>query len=100
MRAKLTIGPEGQIAVPPRQAESLGLAGGGDVDVVSARGTFALVVPAGADAPRAYFAGSLASLTVAEVVQFVFSSLKTGVLLLAAGANADRRKSDRSHVVL
>ena len=34
LRAKLTIGPEGQIAVPPRQAESLGLAGGGDVDVV------------------------------------------------------------------
>ena len=91
MRAKLTIGPEGQIAVPPRQAESLGLAGGGDVDVVTARGTFALVVPARADAPRAYFAGSLASLTVAEVVQFVFSSLKTGVLLLAAGAGAGRR---------
>ena len=94
MRAKLTIGPEGQIAVPPRQAESLGLAGGGDVDVVSARGTFALVVPARADAPRAYFAGSLASLTVAEVVQFVFSSLKTGVLLLAVGANADRRPDE------
>lgn len=91
MRAKLTIGPEGQLAVPPRQAESLGLSGGGDVEVVSARGAFALVVPARADSPHAYFAGSLASLTVAEVVQFVFSSLKTGVLLVAAGADAGRR---------
>jgi hypothetical protein len=84
LRAKLTIGREGQIALPPREAESLGLAGGGEVDVVSGRGTFALVVPARADAPKAYFAGSLAALTVAEVVQFVFSSLKTGVLLLSA----------------
>jgi hypothetical protein len=91
LRAKLTIGPEGQLAFPPRQAESLGLAGGGEVDVVSARGACALVVPARADAPEAWFAGSLAALTVAEVVQFVFSSLKTGVLLVAAGAGADRR---------
>jgi hypothetical protein len=94
VRAKLTVGPEGQVAVPPRQAESLGLSGGGDVDVLSARGAFALVVPARADAPRAYFAGSLASLTVAEVVQFVFSSLKTGVLLVAVGADADRRPDE------
>ncbi len=94
MRAKLTIGPEGRIAVPPRQADSLGLAGGGDVDVVSARGAFALVVPARADAPKAYFAGSLASLTVAEVVHFVFSSLKSGVLLVAVGADADRRPDE------
>jgi hypothetical protein len=85
LRAKLTIGPEGQVAFPPREAESLGLAGGGEVDVVSGRGTFALLVPSRPDAPKAYFAGSLAALTVAEVVQFVFSSLKTGVLLLAAG---------------
>jgi hypothetical protein len=91
LRAKLTIGPEGQLAVPPREAESLGLADGGDVEVVSARGAFALVVPARAESPRAYFAGSLASLTVAEVVQFVFSSLKTGVLLVAAGADPGRR---------
>ncbi len=91
MRAKLTIGPEGQLAVPPRQAEALGLAGGGDVELVSARGACALVVPARADSPWAWFAGSLAALTVAEVVQFVFSSLKTGVLLVAAGAGADRR---------
>ena len=85
MRAKLTVGPEGQIAVPPRQAESLGLSGGGEVDLVSARGEFALIVPARADSPKAYFAGSLSALTVPEVVQFIFSSLKTGVLLVASG---------------
>jgi hypothetical protein len=86
LRAKLTVGAEGQIAVPPRDAEALGLAGGGEVDLVSARGAFALLVPARRDSPEAYFAGSLAALTVAEVVQFVYSSLKTGVLLLAAAA--------------
>jgi hypothetical protein len=89
LRAKLTIGPDGQISLPPRQAESLGLAGGGEVDLVSARGEFALLVPARADAPRAWFAGSLSALTVPEVVQFVFSSLKTGVLLLAAGKEGE-----------
>jgi hypothetical protein len=85
VRAKLTIGPAGEIALPARQAESLGLSGGGEVDFVTARGACALVVPARGDQARAWFAGSLASLTVAEVVQFVFSSLKTGVLLLAFG---------------
>jgi hypothetical protein len=94
VRAKLTIGPEGQITLPPRVAESLGLAAGGAVDVVSARGTFALLVPAGRHSPDAYFAGSLAALTVAEVAQFVFSSLKTGVLLLACGPGASLPPDD------
>jgi hypothetical protein len=94
VRAKLTIGPEGQITLPPREAEALGLGGGGAVDVVSARGTFALLVPAGRHSPDAYFAGSLAALTVAEVAQFVFSSLKTGVLLLACGPDASLPPDD------
>jgi hypothetical protein len=86
LRAKLEVGPEGRIAVPPRQAESLGLAGGGEVDFVSARGACALLVPARpAGSPPPWFAGSLGALTVPEVVQFVFSSLKTGVLLLSFG---------------
>lgn len=85
MRTKLKVGPEGQVSVPPRTADSLGLSGGGDVDLVSARGAFALLVPAREDRSKAFFAGSLASLTVSEVVHFVFSSLKTGVLLLAFG---------------
>jgi len=94
VRAKLTVGPEGQIAVPPRQAESLGLSGGGPVDFVAARGTCALLVPAHTDQPRAWFAGSLAALTVPEVIQFVFSSLKTGVLLLAFSERDQARPDD------
>ena len=42
MRAKLSIGAEGQIVLPRRQAEALGLAGGGEADLVTARGAFAL----------------------------------------------------------
>jgi hypothetical protein len=86
LRAKLEVGSEGRIVVPPRQAESLGLAGGGEVDFVSARGACALVVPARGERPPPWFAGSLGALTVPEVVQFIFSSLKTGVLLLSFGS--------------
>jgi hypothetical protein len=86
LRAKLEVGSEGRIVVPPRQAEALGLAGGGDVDFVSARGACALLVPSRGEAPPPpWFAGSLGALTVPEVVQFVFQSLKTGVLLLSFG---------------
>ncbi|WP_242338808.1 MULTISPECIES: DUF4388 domain-containing protein [Anaeromyxobacter] len=94
MRARLTVGREGEVLVPPREAEALGLGGGGEVDLVSARGAFALLVPARADAPRAWFAGSLGALTVPEVIQFVFTSLKTGVLLLAFGEDASRAAPD------
>jgi hypothetical protein len=84
LRAKLEVGSEGRIVVPPRQAEALGLAGGGDVDFVNARGACALLVPVRGEAPPApWFAGSLGALTVPEVVQFVFQSLKTGLLLLS-----------------
>jgi hypothetical protein len=94
VRGKLTVGPEGQIAVPPRQAESLGLAGGGEVDFVTARGACALVVPVRSDQPKAWFAGSLAALTVPEIIQFVFSSLKSGVLLLSFGKGDAARPDD------
>ncbi|WP_242343545.1 DUF4388 domain-containing protein [Anaeromyxobacter terrae] len=94
MRARLTVGREGEVLVPPREAEALGLAGGGEVDLVSARGAFALLVPARADAPRAWFAGSLGALNVPEVIQFVFTSLKTGVLLLAFGEDSARAAPD------
>jgi len=97
VRANLAVGPEGEIRVPPAEAEGLGLAGGGLVDLVSARGACALLVPARDDAPHAFFAGTLTSLTVAEVVQFVFTSLKTGVLLLGfPAAGGERRLRRRS----
>jgi hypothetical protein len=95
LRAKLEVGSEGRIVVPPRQAEALGLGGGGDVDFVSARGACALLVPArGEERPAPWFAGSLGALNVPEVVQFVFQSLKTGVLLLAFGDDGDAAPAD------
>lgn len=91
MRARLSIGAEGEIVVPPRTAEALGVPPGGAVDVVSARGAFLLLAPPVDPAvPRAALAGSLAALTVPEVVQFLFTTLKTGVLLLAFGDEAER----------
>lgn len=90
MRARLSVGAEGEIILPPQEAEGLGLAGGGEADLLSAPNAFTLVTPARGEAPRAWFAGSLAALTVPEVVQFVFTSLKTGVLLLSFGREEDR----------
>ena len=46
VRAKLSIGFEGEVAVPPREARSLGLAPGDAVDVAAAPGAFLLVTPA------------------------------------------------------
>ena len=91
MRSKLSIGFDGEVAVPPREAEALGLAPGDAVEVVSAKGAFLLVSPAkeGRSA-QAFFGGSLAALTVAEVIQFVFTSLKSGVLLFSFGSEASR----------
>src|SRR5512145_854349 len=69
---------------------ALGLAEGIEVDVVAARGGFALVTPAADEGASAWFAGSLASLTVPEVIQFIFTTLKSGTLTLAFGADARR----------
>jgi hypothetical protein len=85
MRIRIGTGPEGEVVLPAAEADALGLTGGGEGELISARGAFALLLPARGDEPAAWFAGSLAALTVAEAVQFVFTSLKTGVLLLAFG---------------
>jgi hypothetical protein len=85
MRIRISTGPEGEVVLPAGEADALGLAGGGEGEIISARGTFALLMAARGDEPAAWFAGSLAAMTVGEVVQFVFTSLKTGVLLLAFG---------------
>lgn len=90
MRARLSVGAEGEIALPQQGAEALGLAEGTEVDVVAARGGFALVTPAAGEGARAWFAGSLTSLTVPEVIQFIFTTLKSGSLVLAFGADARR----------
>jgi hypothetical protein len=90
MRVRVGTGAEGEVVLPAGEADALGLAGGGQGELVSARGAFALLVPARGDEPRAWFAGSLAALTVPEVIQFVFTSLKTGVLLIASGEGRGR----------
>jgi hypothetical protein len=91
MRLELQVGPEGEARLPPGEAEALGLPGGGPVDLVSARGAFALLLPARSDAPRSWFAGSLAALSVPEVIQSIYGTLKTGVLLLSFGPDPGAR---------
>jgi hypothetical protein len=90
VRARLSVGAEGEVALPQQSAEALGLAEGAEVDVVAARGGFALVTPAAGEGAQAWFAGSLSSLTVPEVIQFIFTSIKSGSLVLAFGADARR----------
>ena len=90
MRATLSVGADGQIALPQEGAKALGLAEGAEVDVVAARGGFALVTPATDEGTAAWFAGSLASLTVPEVIQFIFTTIKSGTLILSFGADARR----------
>jgi hypothetical protein len=94
MRIRIATGPDGEVVLPAAEADALGLAGGGQGELISARGAFALLLPARGDEPAAWFAGSLAALTVAEAVQFVFTSLKTGVLLLAFGEGRNGAASD------
>jgi hypothetical protein len=88
VRARLAIGAEGVIVVPPREAEALAMAPGAEVEIVSARGAFGLLRRAGP--PQAYFAGSLTAFSVAEAIHVVLTSLKSGVLLLAFGSEPER----------
>jgi hypothetical protein len=90
MRARLSVGADGAIALPQEGAEAFGLSEGAEVDLVAARGGFALVTPAAGGGPEAWFAGSLASLTVPEVIQFIFTTIKSGTLTLSFGADARR----------
>lgn len=90
MRLKLGIGSDDGIVLPQRDAEGLGLVEGDEVEVHTVKGSFALVArPSRTEQP--YFAGSLASLTVPEVFNFVFTTLKSGTLLLAFGGERERR---------
>lgn len=90
MRTRLRVGADGEIALPSGGAEALGLGEGAEVELLAARGGFALLTPALKGGAEAWFAGSLASLTVPEVIQFVFTTLKSGTLHLAFGADARR----------
>jgi hypothetical protein len=89
MRARLSVGPEDAVTLPPRDAEALGVRPGGEVDVLALRGGFVLV----ADARRqgGWFGGSLAALSFGEVAQLIASTLRSGVLLLSFGGERDPR---------
>ena len=90
MRVRLGIGGEDRVVLPQRDAEGLGLVDGDEIEVHTARGSFTLVSrPAGPT--HAYFAGSLTALSVPEVFHFVFTTLKSGVLLLSYGSARERR---------
>ena len=90
MRARLGIGAEGRVVLPQRDAEGLGLLDGDEVEVHTARGSFTLVSRPGGSR-QSWFAGSLAALSVPEVFHFVFTTLKSGVLLLSHGSAQERR---------
>ncbi len=90
MRVKLGIGAEGEVVLPQRDAEALGLAPGDEVRIHVARGSFALVARAD-QSGQAYFAGSLSALSAPEALNYVFTSLKSGVMLLAFGSEARRK---------
>ncbi len=90
MRLRLGIGSEDRIVLPQRDAEGLGLVDGDEVEVHTVKGAFTMAArPTGATQP--WFAGALSALTVPEVLHLVFTSLKTGVLLLAFGSEQERR---------
>ena len=90
MRLRLGIGPEDRIVLPQRDAEGLGLVDGDEVEVHTVRGSFTLAArPSGATQP--YLAGALSALTVPEVLHLIFTTLKTGALLLGFGSERERR---------
>jgi len=89
VRVKLAVGPEGQVALPPAEAEVLGLRAGDELELRGVRGAFTVLSPS-REGPG-YFGGSLSTLSVPEALNFVFSALKTGVLLLSFGEERDRR---------
>ena len=91
VRARLSVGADGEIALPAAGRRGARACRRGPRWTSSRRaaGSPSSRRPPGTG-PSAWFAGSLASLTVPEVVQFIFTTLKSGTLTLAFGADARR----------
>jgi hypothetical protein len=89
VRVKLGIGADDLVVLPQREVEALGLADGDEVDVRTARGAFCLVAHRAVPS-QAHFAGSLSALSAPEVFHFVFTTLKSGVLLFSFGSQRRR----------
>lgn len=79
MRARLEKSA-GSVAVPQKDLDALGVAPGTEVDVLVAPGAVVIIAPAATAGP--YFAGTLSAFSMVEVVQAIYSSLKSGRLLL------------------
>jgi hypothetical protein len=89
MRAKLNVGPDDEVALPKRDADTLGVTEGEDVELVTVKGGFTLVSPSGEEG--AWFAGSLKALPFAELAQLLAGTLRSGVLVLVFGRQRDPR---------
>ncbi|MBI5066847.1 MAG: DUF4388 domain-containing protein [Deltaproteobacteria bacterium] len=88
MRLKLVAGKDGEVALPAPELAGAGLRGA-EVEWSALPG-LGLLAPAGA--AGAWFAGSLAAASFAEVAQLVCGSLKTGVLHLSLADGAVRHR--------
>jgi hypothetical protein len=89
VRLKLSIGPDGRVVLPQRDAGALGLLDGDPVELHVVKGAFALVERP--EAPeQGYLAGSLRALSAPEVFHFLSSTLKTGTLLLSFASDRER----------
>jgi len=88
VRLKLLSGKDGEVALPGPELAGAGLRGA-EVEWSALPG-LGLLAPAGA--AGAWFAGSLAAASFAEVAQLVCGSLKTGVLHLSLAAGSERHR--------
>jgi len=90
LRVRLGVGPEDQVVLPLAEAEALGLRDGDELELGCVRGAFTVLSPV-REGKAGYVGGTLSTLSVPEALNFVFSTLKTGVLLLSCGEERDRR---------
>jgi hypothetical protein len=87
MRLKLVSGRDGEVALPAGEADAARLEGAAEWRALPGLGLLSAAGAAGA-----WFAGTLAAASVAEVGQLVASTLKTGVLHLSLGAGGARHR--------
>jgi Domain of unknown function (DUF4388) len=87
VRLKLVTGADGEVALPASEAKAARLEGATDWRALPGLGLLSQVGAAGA-----WFAGTLAAASFAEVAQLVASTLKTGVLHLSLGAGGARHR--------
>ncbi len=87
MRLRLVTGADGEVALPASEARAARLEGATDWRALPGLGLLSQVGAAGA-----WFAGTLAAASFAEVAQLVASTLKTGVLHLSLGAGGARHR--------